>query len=384
MALSNHWKQARHPALLNFHCPIRPSYNLPRLNLSRTNAPVLPKVPGSAPRHRTRRAAAGEESILLIRLKSIGDILFTLPAVHKIRQSFPNAKITFLTSKENAPLIEGFADVDEVLTIDRASYHSRNPKAILGETFSLFLQLRRGQFSLVVDFQGYGETGLITWLSRAPNRWGSVYRTGRGWAYTRAVQRENLAHPANWNLSLLRQCGLPDKPVRNEFIVPDHALAEAAKFLADNGLDPAKPILFIQPFTSSERKAWPLENYLAVAAHWKQRGVQIIFGGGPTDSAKLAPAREAGFAVSAGVPLLVTAGLMKHSALVIGADTGLLHLAVALNKRVVMLMRSAKHTRFHPFQHENWMLVPAGEEWISSLTTAAVIETCQRAFAELT
>lgn len=344
--------------------------------------PVLPKAPGSTPR-RARSSATEQENVLLIRLKSIGDVLFTLPAVHRIRESFPSAKITFLTSKENAPLIEGFADVDEVITIDRSSYRSRNPKAIVGETFSLFMQLRRGQFSLVVDFQGYGETGLITWLSRAPSRWGSVYRAGRGWAYTRAVQRENLAHPANWNLSLLRQCGLPDKPVRNEFIVPDSGLAEAGKFLAANGINPAKPILFIQPFTSSPLKSWPLENYLVLASHWKERGVQVIFGGGPADSAKLAPAREAGFAISAGVPLLVTAGLMKHSTLVIGADTGLLHLAVALNKRVVMLMRSAKHTRFHPFQHEHWMLVPAGDDWISSLTPDAVIEQCKRVFAEL-
>ena len=39
-------------------------------------------------------------NILLIRLKSIGDILFLLPAVHRIRENFPDAKITFLTSKK--------------------------------------------------------------------------------------------------------------------------------------------------------------------------------------------------------------------------------------------------------------------------------------------
>jgi len=37
------------------------------------------------------------ENILLIRLKSIGDVLFTLPAVHRVRENFPGAKITFLT-----------------------------------------------------------------------------------------------------------------------------------------------------------------------------------------------------------------------------------------------------------------------------------------------
>lgn len=339
-------------------------------------------TPTSSPGRPERSAVGESENILLIRFKSIGDILFTLPAVHVIRDNFPNATITFLTSKENAPLIEGFRDIDDVLGLDRSVYHRGNPKAVFLETVSLLRRLRQKKFSLVVDFQGYGETGLITRLSRAKDRWGSVYRPGRGWAYTRAVQRENLAHPANWNLSLLRQCGLTG-PVRNEYVLPEAAVGEARQFLAAQNLDSAKPTLFIQPFTSSPRKSWPLENFLALGGHWKNRGMQILFGGGPADSAALAPARQAGFAVSAGVPLLVTAGLMKLSALTVGGDTGLLHLAAAMNKRVVMLMPSEARSRFHPFQHENWMLKPPGDKTIFSITPDEVIEACARALVEL-
>ena len=69
---------------------------------------------------------AGDPSIRLIRLKSIGDVLFTLPAVHVVRQNFPGAKITFLTSRENASLLEGFREGDEVITLDRARFQSGN------------------------------------------------------------------------------------------------------------------------------------------------------------------------------------------------------------------------------------------------------------------
>ena len=103
---------------------------------------------------------AASENILLTRLKSIGDVLFTLPAVHAVRGHFPGAKITFLVSKENAPLLEGFRDVDEVIPLDRALYHRKNPLAIVPETLSLLRRLRREKFSLAVDFQGYGETAL--------------------------------------------------------------------------------------------------------------------------------------------------------------------------------------------------------------------------------
>jgi ADP-heptose:LPS heptosyltransferase len=83
------------------------------------------------------------ENILLIRLKFIGDILFTLPAVPVIRENFPGAKITFLVSWEHAPLIESFRDVDKVLPLDRGLYRRENPITIAAGTFSLLHRLRQ-------------------------------------------------------------------------------------------------------------------------------------------------------------------------------------------------------------------------------------------------
>src|ERR1017187_188309 len=72
-----------------------------------------------------------DPKVLLIRLKSIGDILFTLPAVNAVRDNFPSAKITFLTSKENAPLLCGFRAIDDVIPLDRATLRSGNPLKIV-------------------------------------------------------------------------------------------------------------------------------------------------------------------------------------------------------------------------------------------------------------
>jgi ADP-heptose:LPS heptosyltransferase len=322
------------------------------------------------------------KNILLIRLKSIGDVLFTLPAVHRVRENFPGAKITFLTSKENAPLLEGFREVDEVITLDRARFQGGNPKAILSETFSLLRRLRGGKFSLVVDFQGYGETAWLAWLSGAPQRWGSVYGPGRRWAYTRGVTRNDRMHHVERYLSLLEQCGLRRGEIRNEFVLPDGALNEARRFFAEHNLDIAKPTLFIQPFTSSPQKNWPLDRQLAVARHWQQRGLQILFGGGPAERAALEPVHQAGFPVSAGVPLLVTGGLMKLSSLILGGDTGALHLAVAMGKRVAMIQNSIAAGSPYPYQHPDWAVIATNGRDVSSIETGAVIEACARAFSE--
>jgi len=53
-------------------------------------------------------------------------LILTLPTVNAIRENYPSAKITFLTSKENAALLRGFPEVDEVVTVDHASLRTQS------------------------------------------------------------------------------------------------------------------------------------------------------------------------------------------------------------------------------------------------------------------
>jgi len=323
------------------------------------------------------------ESILLIRLKSIGDVAFTLPAVNAVRDNFPDAKITFLTSTENAPLLRGFREVTETIALDRTRFQGGNPKVILSGMFSLLRRLRAGKFSLTIDFQGYGETEWLSWWSGAPERWGSVYRSGRGWTYSRGERRNGGIHPAYWNLAFLQQCGLKIGGIKNEFALPEDALAAARQFFIEQNLDTTKPILFVQPFSSSPQKNWPLENYLAVARYWHSRGRQILFGGGPADRAALEPARAAGFCAAAGQPLLVSLGLAKLSTFMLGGDTGLGHLAVASGQRVVMVMMGNRFGFCVPFRHPEWAVAPGQGSDITTIPVARVLAATEQAFSEL-
>lgn len=343
-------------------------------------------VPGSSAGDSAPTAIRGPDGacprILIIRLKSMGDVVLTLPAVNAVRENFPSAKITFLTSKENAPLLCGCREVDEVIALDRAALRSGNPVKMTGEFFGLLKRLRAGKFSLVVDFQGYGETAWLSWFTGAPQRWGSVYNKGRAWAYTLGVRRQAAQHHAERNLAILQAGGLKIARVRNEFALPAEAREHALAFFRQDHLNSARPTLFIQPFTSSPQKNWPLENYLAVAGSWQSRGWQIIFGGGPDERARLASALAGQFCISAGVPLLVTGGLMQLSTLVLGGDTGAVHLAVGLGRRVVMIMESVAPGHAFPFQHPEWAVTPPPGSTIAAIQTTAVIQACEQALAE--
>ena len=278
------------------------------------------------------------KNILLIRLKSIGDVVLTLPAVHVVRENFPAAKITFLTSQENAGLLEGFGEVDDVIRLDRAALRGPNPLRIAGEFFGLLRHLRARKFDLAVDFQGYGETAWLARITGAAQRWGCVYKNSRRWAYTIAGPRVEKMHPTAGYLQLLKCCGLKIGPAQNQFLLPSAALATAQQFFAEQKINPGQPVLFLQPFTSSPHKDWPLENFLAVARHFRAQGGAVIFGG----------------------------------------DTGVVHLAVAMGNRVLMLMHRMDSGAPTPFGHDDWAVRPLPcEQDIHKITVDRVLTAYQ-------
>jgi 3-deoxy-D-manno-octulosonic-acid transferase/heptosyltransferase-1 len=321
------------------------------------------------------------ENILVIRLKAIGDVIFTLPAVNALRGNFPDAQIHFLTSSENAGLLRGFEEVNRVLTLDRAALRGGNVFKAGAELLGLFRRLRGGRFSHVVDFQGFGETAWLTRLTGAPHRWGSVHGPGRAWAYTRGIRRDDHLHFIDWNLRLLELCGVKSREINNHFRLPAEALATGEKFFLENGLDRARPALVIQPFTSTPQKNWPLENYLQVAGHWRGKGVQIIFMGGPADALPMESARAQGFCVATGLPLLGSAALVQLSALALGGNTGLMHLGVAQGRRVLMLMMHKQPNACFPFRHPDWAIVPEPVGDIRRITVQAVLDETGKALA---
>ncbi len=279
--------------------------------------------------------------ILVIRWKSIGDVAFTLPAVNRIRDNLPDARLTFLVSKENAFVVEGFEAVDRIWTVDRSVFKEGRYLAGVSSFLGLLRQIRRERFDLVVDFQAYGETALMARISGAPERWGNAKPTFRSRAYTLNYDlgRERTMHPAMRHLAMLEAFGLRPTPMRNVHRLDSRHRDEARRHLEREAVSAGAPLVYFQPCTSAVAKNWPMDRYLGVAGWLRERGIASVFGGGPSESAALTQAKAEGFAVSTGLGVRGCVGLMAEASLVVGGDTGLVHVANGLGRPVLMIAR---------------------------------------------
>ena len=321
--------------------------------------------------------------ILLIRLSALGDVLFTLPAVNSVRDHFPEARLSYLVSRACAPLLEGFAAVDETIVFDRDTFRHCRPKSWWRSTIGLAHRLRRANFDLVIDFHSFGETAVLGYATGAPERWGTIEgKKLRRLAYTNVFPLQHTQHPVDRNLDFLRYCGVSTAEVRNQFNLRQRWLEMARAKLATLGIDGQRPFIFVQPFTSDPQKDLPIKKLLQFARHWKEQDVQVLFGGGPADRERLLTALQGEFATSAGIELLLTAGLMQLAALVVGSDTGTTHLAVALGRRVVMLVNFLGPQTPIPYGRPEWTVMPPAGRPVPEIQTEQLIAAADAALAQ--
>src|SRR5213082_2689309 len=147
--------------------------------------------------------------ILLIRLRQIGDVVFTTPAIRALRQRFPLAHITYIVEPDAAPVVERNPHITDVIVAAR----HRAPLQLAAD-LDLARRLQSRRYDLAIDFHGGPRSSLLTWLSGAPVRLGYEV-VGRSWMYTKRVPRPRRHRPRHsvenqWDLLSALDIPLPD------------------------------------------------------------------------------------------------------------------------------------------------------------------------------
>ncbi len=306
-------------------------------------------------------AAPRFESLLIVRLGAMGDIVHTLPAATALRSAFPRAIIGWLVEERWAELLctlrysrSGKRSSQRPL-IDRV--HSVNTAEWRRSLFSLntwqqmasgLSELRGVGYEAAVDFQGAVRSALLARWSGAATVYGSAQprENAASMFYSRQVIVSGT-HVVEQALSLAE--ALTKQPVFDcpvEFPRDPDAEEKVQPLLCD-----MPEFAILSPGAGWGAKQWPAERYGAVARALASDGVHSLINYGPGE-AELAAAVEtasggAARRVSCSVAELIA--LTRHARLFIGGDTGPLHLAAALNIPVVAIFGPTNPARNGPF-----------------------------------
>jgi len=286
-------------------------------------------------------AVAGER-ILLVRLSALGDVVLATAAARALAILRPDARLTFLTRREWAPLLAGQPGADDVWELPAEGKDAAGLAALRA-------RIGAAGFATVVDLQ----TNLRSrWLLAGhPHRlqWPAARWQRRRWVSLR------WTHPAPVRPAWLRfvdalaPLGVDAATAAPPRLDPAPAAVNEARMLhavwaRENGplVDP--PMVFLAPGSRWASKRWPEASFLAVGQDVVARGGRVLVGGDAQDRAAL-PRLAAWADAEPRVcwftgPLDVLAELVRGAQAAVSNDSGLMHLAAAVGVPVVAVFGS--------------------------------------------
>ena len=275
--------------------------------------------------------------ILLVKLSSLGDVVHTLPVVHDILAAMPQAQIDWVVEKPFAPLLTCIGGVHRVIPCElrrwRKSFWTQ-PTRMAWHAFKTDLQ--QDAYDAVIDLQGLTKSAVMARLARL---------TPGGKRYAMANQTEGSAYeaPTRWLAHVAMEIKPHVHAVQRGRELAARALGYSVSAAAVYALKPSpaqsnraqaapETIAFIHG-TSRPDKTWPTENWIELAKRLQGCGCQValIHGSAQELATSQAIAQATGAAVWPLMPLDALTQQLGQCAGAIGVDSGVSHIAVALD-----------------------------------------------------
>ena len=324
-------------------------------------------------------------NILFVRLSYIGDILHATPAARWIKEQYPDAKLHWIVTPSMVELLDGNPYVDEIIPWERDEYEAHSKKLHIPTMWRMWWELKAKlepyKFDVAVDVQGRLITGLVLLASGAPIRLGLGGTKELNWLFTNYKSKPSTDHVIKRYVevaqllkeAVAKQADL-DTPLKTadnvlepetlnnvsakkmyhmDFHVPSklHTWAEELWETIDNHTslnrgEVEKPLrVGLVLGTSWATKEWPQEKWYSLIKSLQYRANFVCLGG-PKESTQYKPLMDSLTAEGIDQIMLNMLGkttlqevgaLIESCDVVVTADTGSLHIALALNKPVVAL-----------------------------------------------
>jgi len=278
-------------------------------------------------------------SILIIKPSSLGDIVHTLPAVALIRDTYPKAKITWVINPEFTPLLRGNSDVDHVHVFPRGEFRGLGVPTRLGPWLK---QTRKIRPDLALDFQGLLRSALIAKASGAKEIYGmSDGREGSRLFYHRSAKVNRNEHAVERYLKLAECVGAK---IGDALRCPIPTGDPLPRF------DEYPPFILLHPFARGDGKSLSNNVIYEICRAFAPTRVVIV-----GRSQRKVDVAENCVELTNQTSLLQLIRLIRVARFVVSVDSGPMHIAAAVNDRLLSIHTWTNPRRVGPYNSGAWI-----------------------------
>jgi lipopolysaccharide heptosyltransferase I len=290
--------------------------------------------------------------ILIIKLSSLGDIIHTLPSMELLRKTYPLARIDWLVEEGFHEILKYNPLVDRIYLLRFRSPLRKNKWRIF---YNSFKQIRKEKYDIAIDFQGLIKSSFFSSLS------GATYKVG----FSEHDLREKHAryfynatphhsyeggHIIAKNINLLSIFNIYNGNSNSpKIFISEQDDITVKEELRKRDLT---HYYLLHPWAGWKTKQWNLKNFVQVIDRFYEKTKQIaLITWAPNEYAKALQFMKMctkGAQLSFPTTIGKLAALINHSTLVIGGDTGPIHLADALQKPLLSIYGPTKPSRTGP------------------------------------
>lgn len=293
-----------------------------------------------SPRDGSRTDPSLIRKVLLIRLRRIGDIILTTPAVRVLRTALPLAELVYVVEEPYRKLVEGNPDIDRVVAVPKG--------ASRGEFLALARALRKEGFDAVIDFHGGPRASLLAFLSGAKLKAGYAVKY-RGLLYDVRVPRapeQGRIHSVANHVNLVRALGVAVGEI------PGLVLPGGQAPMLD--LQGRGPLIVLHIGAGNRFRYWGTDNLVRlVRLLGEAPGARVALIGGAEDKAAEAEILEKApgtLSFVGALDLAGTAELIRRAAVFVGPDSGPMHIAAAVGTPIVAWFGPTVPANFAPWK----------------------------------
>jgi lipopolysaccharide heptosyltransferase II len=282
--------------------------------------------------------------VLIVKLRSIGDTVLSTPSIIALRRFLPNAEIDILLEDWVAPVLDGFLEVSRVVSVGKGS----------ATRFRVARDLRKQGYDVAFNLHG-GTTGtFFTFATGARHRVGFAeyqYSFLYNHLLTSAADfwGKPKPHSAEQQMALLGFLGVPvDPKQRTQLEVTSAASRSIDKRISEQSSD----LAIIHPTAAFATKRWAIENFARTAEFLAGKGFDVIALASMAESSvleELKTASKAPITTFTDLSLPEITAIASKARLFVGNDSGIAHIAAAVNTPSVVIFGSSNRDNWRPW-----------------------------------